>query len=191
MKRVLLFSLISLFLGLATAYGQQTTGQINGTLTDSSGAVVPNATVTAKNKENGFTRSTKSSTAGAYTVTELPPGNYSVTTEAAGFAKTVDEAVAIQVGQSLTLNFTMKTGGSNETITVTEEAPLIEQTRSEIGGSVSPLEVKELPIVDRNFAGLMMTVPGVRPAEAFDPTKTRSGNVSVNGSDGRSIGRLK
>ncbi len=187
MKRVLLFSLISLFLGLATAYGQQTTGQINGTLTDSSGAVVPNATVTAKNKENGFTRSTKSSSAGAYTVTELPPGNYSVTTEAAGFAKTVDEAVAIQVGQSLTLNFTMKTGGSNETITVTEEAPLIEQTRSEIGGSVSPLEVKELPIVDRNFAGLMMTVPGVRPAEAFDPTKTRSGNVSVNGSDGRSI----
>jgi hypothetical protein len=175
------------WLSAVSALAQQTTGQITGTLTDSSGAVVPNASVTAKNSENGLSRATKSNSSGNYTITDLPPGTYSVSTEAPGFAKTVNERVSLQVGQALTYNFTLKTGAPNETITVTEEAPLIESTRSDIGGSVSPLEVKELPIVDRNFAGLMMTVPGVRPAEAFDPTKTRSGNVSVNGSDGRSI----
>jgi len=187
MRRLVLFTLFVLLMVTSFAFGQQTTGQINGTLVDSSGAVVPNATVTAKNVENGLTRATKSTSSGAYTITDLPPGTYTLTTEASGFAKTVNERVPLLVGQSLTLNFTLKTGGANETITVTEEAPLIESTRSDIGGSVSPLEVKELPIVDRNFAGLMATVPGVRPAEAFDPTKTRSGNVSVNGSDGRSI----
>jgi hypothetical protein len=187
MRRVTLLALTVLFLASTFAIGQQTTGQISGTLTDSSGAVVANATVIAKNTENGATRTTKSSSTGSYTVTELAPGIYTLTTEAPGFVKTVNEHVVIEVGQSLTLNFSMKTGAANEVVTVTEEAPLIESTRSDIGGTVSPLEVKELPIVDRNFAGLMMTVPGVRPAEAFDPTKTRSGNVSVNGSDGRSI----
>jgi hypothetical protein len=187
MRRLVLVALTCLLLSAISAFAQQTTGQITGTLTDSSGAMVPNASVSAKNAENGFVRTTKTSSTGSYTLTELPPGMYVVTTQAQGFAKTVNERVPIQVGQTITLNFNLKTGAANETITVTEEAPLIESTRSDIGGSVSPTEVKELPIVDRNFAGLMMTVPGVRPAEAFDPTKTRSGNVSVNGSDGRSI----
>jgi hypothetical protein len=187
MKRVVFLVLLTLLLATSFAWSQQTSGQISGTLTDSSGAVVPGAMVTAKNTENGFTRTAKSNSTGNYALNELPPGNYSLTSTAPGFAKTVDEHVPLLVGQSLSINFTLRTGGANETITVTEEGPLIESTRSDIGGSVSPLEVKELPIVDRNFAGLMMTVPGVRPAEAFDPTKTRSGNVSVNGSDGRSI----
>ena len=72
-------------------------------------------------------------------------------------------------------------------VEVTEETPLIDSTSSEIQGNVSPLEARTLPVIDRNFAGLMTLVAGVRPAENFDPTKTRSGNVSVNGSDGRAV----
>ena len=187
MRRTVFVALVVMILAATFAFSQQTTGQISGTLTDSSSAVVPNASVTAKNNENGLTRTVNTNTSGGYVLTDLPPGTYTVSAEARGFAKTVNEHLVLQVGQALTMNFTMKTGGANETVTVTEEAPLIESTHSDIGGTVSPLEVRELPIVDRNFAGLMMTVPGVRPAEAFDPTKTRSGNVSVNGSDGRSI----
>jgi len=78
----------------------------------------------------------------------------------------------------------MPLGTSSETVTVTEEVPLIEATRSDLGGSVSSTEVKTLPLLDRNFSGLMTLIPGVRPAQTFDPTKSRSGNISLNGSDG-------
>jgi Carboxypeptidase regulatory-like domain/TonB dependent receptor-like, beta-barrel len=187
MKRVVSLVLGFLLLSIALSWAQQNTGSITGVVTDTSGALVTNGTVTIKNSETGLTRTATTNSSGNYTVTFLPPGTYSMAAEAKGFSKALREHVELLVGQVLTANFSLKLGASTETITITEEAPLIESTRSDISGSVSPNEVKELPIVDRNFAGLMSIVPGVRPAEAFDPTKTRSGNVSVNGSDGRSI----
>jgi len=187
MKRVMWFVVALFLLTASMSWSQTTTGQINGTLTDPNGAVVPNATVTAKNAATGAARSATTNNVGNYNLQLLPPGTYALSAEATGFSKQLRQSVAVGVGQQLTINFSLKPGSASETVMVTGEAPLIETSRSEIAGEVSPVEVQELPIVDRNFAGLMMTVPGVRPAEAFDPTKTRSGNVSVNGSDGRSI----
>ena len=64
---------------------------------------------------------------------------------------------------------------------------MIETTVSNVVGTVSPTEVSNLPILDRNFSGLETLIPGVRQAEGFDPTKTRVGNISVNGGDGRQV----
>jgi hypothetical protein len=153
---------------------------------DSSGAVVPGASITITNPENGLTRKVDANQNGYYQITFLPPGSYSLRVEDKGFS-TMVQKINILVNQIATLNFTLKPGSPAEVVEVTAEAPLIETTRSDVGGSVTPTEVRDLPIVDRNFSGLMMLIPGVRPAQGFDPTKTRSGNISVNGNDGRSF----
>ncbi|HVP63608.1 MAG TPA: TonB-dependent receptor [candidate division Zixibacteria bacterium] len=187
-KQAVLLSclLLVLFTGVAT-FGQVSTAQMNGTVTDASGAVVPNATITVKDPATGFTRSTHSSTTGAWVIPNLPPSSYDLKVEGKGFATVAQSKITLLVGQTATLNFTLKPGAANEVVNVTNEAPLIETSTSQIMGEVSPTEVSNLPLVDRNFAGLMTLVPGVRQAEAFDPTKTHSGNVSIDGSDGRSV----
>lgn len=185
MQGVRLAVVMAAFLAATYLCAQVNTAQINGTVTDSSGAVVPNVTVTVANPDTGFTRSAKTTDAGAFIVPFLAPGKYNLRTEARGFASVSQRDIALAVGQHSTINLTLKPGTADEVIEVTGEPPLIEQTRSEIGGSVSQVEVKELPLIDRNFANLTALIPGVRPAQGFDPTKTRVGNVSVNGGDGR------
>lgn len=181
----LLLAALTLLALPATA--QVTTADLNGRVLDPNGLGVPGAKVTVLSLDNGSVREATTSDTGDYAITLLPPGTYKVTLEKAGFNTAVFDTVELVVGQKRTLDVSLKLGATATQVTVTEEPPLVETTSSEIGGSVAPVEVKELPVVDRNFAGLMETVPGVRPAENFDPTKTRSGNVSVNGSDGRAI----
>lgn len=187
MQRCLFLCICVCLLSGSLLQAQVTTSQINGTITDPSGAVVPGVAVTVTSPDTGFSRTTQTNQAGAYSIPFLPPGRYNLKADAKGFASILQSNITLVLGQLVTLNFALKPGATGEVVEVTGEAPLIETGRSEIGGSVSPTEVRDLPIIDRNFAGLMTTIPGVRPAEAFDPTKTRSGNISINGSDGRAV----
>jgi hypothetical protein len=171
---------------IATAYSQVSTADITGTVLDQNGAAVAGANVAVSTAATGLKRQAVTADTGDYSVSLLPPGDYEVRVEASGFA-TVVQKVSLVVGQRQTLNFTLRPGAVTEVINVTAEVPLIETTRSEIGGAVTPLEVKELPILDRNFAGLTYVIPGMRPAEGFDPTKTRVGNFTSNGGDGRAV----
>lgn len=184
MRRGLLLVVISL-LAVSAAWAQVSTGQIGGVVYDATGAVLANADVTVTNPATGLTRTTRSNDTGNYTFALLPPGKYELKVESPGFSTHLRKDVTLGVGQQLTLNVTLEPGAVEEVVTVTEEQPLIELTRSEIGGSVSPLEAKELPILDRNFASLTYLIPGVRPAQGFDPTKSRVGNMTLNGGDGR------
>jgi Carboxypeptidase regulatory-like domain/TonB dependent receptor-like, beta-barrel len=185
MKRTLLLSvLLSVFTVLA-AWGQQTTGQLNGTVEDSSGAVVTNAQVSARNPETGLQRTAATGGTGDYVIALLPPGTYEVRVQAPGFTTAVQKNVPLLVGTAVTLDFKLKPGAASEVVEVTSEPPIVDVTHSDIGGNVTPTEIKDLPVRDRNFASLMALVPGVRPAPNFDPTKSRSGTVSAGGSDGR------
>jgi len=175
------------FLLASAAVAQVNTGRINGTVMDNTGAVVTTATVTATNPDTGVSQSSKTNNAGEYNFAFLPPASYNLRVESAGFATQQQKNVVVGVGQILTLNFTLKPGSASEVIEVTSEAPLVETSRSDIGGNVTPAEVSELPVLQRNFSSLMTLVPGVRPASNFDPTKSRSGNASVNGGDGRAF----
>jgi outer membrane receptor protein involved in Fe transport len=187
MRYARLLLLSSCFLLTSIAVAQVNTGRINGTVMDNSGAVVTSATVTATNPDTGVSQPTKTNNAGEYNFPVLPPASYNVRVEAAGFGTQQQRNVVLAVGQVLTLNFTLKPGSASEVIEVTGEAPLVETGRSDISGNVTPVEVRDLPVRDRNFASLMSLVPGVRPAPNFDPTKSRSGTVTANGSDGRSF----
>ena len=107
--------------------------------------------------------------------------------QATGFSTVQQKGIQLLVGQVVTVNQTLKPGGAAEVVEVTGEPPMIETTTSTVVGTVSPTEVSSLPILDRNFSGLETLIPGVRQAEGFDPTKTRVGNISVNGGDGRQV----
>ena len=172
---------------ISPVLAQTATGDITGRVLDAQGNVVAGALVTAKNAATGATRSTNSNDVGEYTITQLPPGTYEVTAEAKGFSRALQKGLEVNVGAKPTLNFELKAGGVTETVEVQGGAPLIETTRSEIGGVVTPNEVQNLPLLNRTFANLSTILPEARPVGSFDPTKTRVGNIAFSGGDGRQL----
>lgn len=178
---VLLFIVI-LFVSAGSA--QDGTASLRGTVTDPNGAVVPAATVSIANQETGTNRRTATTNeSGDYVFTSLTPGMYRITVEAANFKTSVKENVKLSVGETQEFNFSMEIGGSQETVTVTAEEPLVETSTSKIGGQISQQELLELPSVNRNFIGFVGLLPGVVPnisTESFG-----SDSVSVNGQDPR------
>ncbi|HZI18770.1 MAG TPA: TonB-dependent receptor [Pyrinomonadaceae bacterium] len=183
--------IVALGLGLlfaaAPAGAQVTTSELTGRVTDQNGAAVPSATVTARNTGTGLTRTAQTSEEGTYTLTQLPPGTYDVTVEAPSFSRALSRNLELNVGSRLTQNVTLQPGQITETVEVSTAGATVETTRSELGGVVTPLEVENLPLLNRTFANLSVIMPEARPAGNFDPTKTRVGNVAFNGGDGRQV----
>src|SRR5215510_4961410 len=186
LRGVAAFLLFSAVLIISVA-AQVTTGDITGRVLDPQGNVVGGATVTARNTATGFSRSTTTNDSGDYTISQLPPGKYEVTVEAKGFSKALQKDFEVSVGTRPTLNFDLKAGGVAETVEVQGGAPLIETTKSEIAGVVTPNEVQNLPLLNRTFANLSSILPEARPVGSFDPTKTRVGNIAFSGGDGRQL----
>ncbi len=174
-------------LSFGQTFAQVATGDVTGRVLDATGAVVPNATLTARNTGTGLARTATSNEEGEYTITQLPPGNYEITVEAKGFSKVLLKDVQVNVGTKQTLNVDLKAGGVAETIEITAEGALIETTKSDISGVVTPTEVQNLPLLNRTFAALSVIMPEARPVGNFDPTKTRIGNFAMNGGDGRQL----
>lgn len=177
----------TLFLLSPIAAAQVSSGDITGRVIDTSGGIIANASVSAKNLTTGFSRNTVSSANGEYSITLLPPGTYQVTTSSSGFATTIQPSVEVNVGAKVHLDFQLKPSEVAETITVSGETMLVEATKSEIGGVVTPKEVQNLPLLTRTFASLAYIIPEARPAVSYDPTKTRVGTISLGGGDGRNV----
>lgn len=166
---------------------QVTTGDINGTVEDSSGKVVPGATVTATNNATNRARTTTTNESGDFNIPGLPPGNYTVTVEASSFSKSVTKDIELNVGNTRTLRIEMKAGQITEVVEVVAQDTLVETSRSDIDTNVSPKEIEGLPIINRTFSNLSIVAPEARPVGNFDPTKTRIGTVAFNGGDGRGV----
>ncbi len=141
--------------------GQAGTAELNGNVSDASGAVVVNAKIIAANAETGAARESISSGTGSYVITLLPPGNYNLSVEAPGFRKTVQNNVELQVNQRAEVNFTLQLGQVSETVEVTASAPLLESQSSSLGTVVNTQLTSELPLNGRNFVQLATLSPGV------------------------------
>ena len=178
--------LVLLVLTISTS-AQVTTADITGTVTDSSGQLVVGATVTVSNPKTGFSRTTTTNDSGTFRLTELPPDVYTVTVEASNFSKSLVRDLELNVGTTRSVNIEMKPGQVSEIVEVTSDGNLVESTRSDIGQSITPREVENLPLLNRTFAGLTVIAPEARPAGNFDPTKTRIGNFAMSGGDGRQV----
>jgi Carboxypeptidase regulatory-like domain len=150
-----------LVLGLpAVMVAQSSNATIQGTITDSSGAVVSGATIDVTSTTTGQTVSTASGGAGDYALNALKPGQYSIQVKAPNFAS-VTQDVTLQIGQILPLNFSLKTGAVTENVVVTTEAPLVSTQSSDIGDVITGKQVVDLPLNARNFTQLALLVPGV------------------------------
>jgi outer membrane receptor protein involved in Fe transport len=153
-------------------------GTLNGTVTDPSGAAIPNAKVTATQSATGVSRTTQSSGAGVYSLSSLPPGAYDVQIEAGGFKTAKLTAVTVGVGAIATFDVKLEVGGVQESVSVTAATPLIETTRSQTSTLVDERAVSELPINGRNFLDFTLLTPGV------SRDLTRFGDISFGGQRG-------
>ncbi|HYN84992.1 MAG TPA: TonB-dependent receptor [Pyrinomonadaceae bacterium] len=174
-------------LSLAPARAQQTTADLTGRVLDQNGAALPAATVTARHTGTGVERSAETNDDGEYTLTQLPAGRYEVSVEKQGFSKSLVRDLELNVGTRSTLNFDMKAGQITESVEVSAGSVLVETTRSDLADVVTPIQIQNLPLLNRTFANLSVIVPEARPTGNFDPTKTRVGNVAFSGGDGRQV----
>ncbi len=144
----------------AIGYAQEAV--LNGTVTDSTGGVLPGVTVTATNEATGNTFVVVTDAGGRYQLA-VRTGVYKIAYELSGFA-TVTRTGGVQVlmGQAVTINARMTLGGVAETVTVTGETPLLSTTSSSLGGNIDPRQVAELPVAGRNFMALALLAPGSR-----------------------------
>jgi len=158
----------------------QTLGTITGEVKDSTGGVVPGATLTVVNKATNATRTTSSNEVGLFDFPALPPGLYSVQSELAGF-KTVTRDVELQVQQTARVNFTLELSTVSEMTTVTGVSPLVETANATIGTVIENRRIVELPLNGRNYLQLVALSPNVSaefagPGQAGD----RQGGTRAN-----------
>jgi hypothetical protein len=164
---------------------QTTNGSIEGSVTDQSGGAVAGASVTARNMDTGLTQATTTTQAGIYSLPNLPPGRYSVTVEAPNLKKFAQEGVTVTTGTAISLNIPMQLGAVSESVTVTADATQLQTTTSEIGATVSPTLIANLPLqvsgTIRNPVQFIELVPGFVGGVANDPGSNSSDDFKVNG----------
>jgi hypothetical protein len=167
MLKYILSALLSLSLTApAFAQSQGANGAIEGTVSDSSGGVLPGVTVTVTNVDTGAERSVVSNEKGLYRAPLLPLGKYRVVAELQGFKKFEGTDIQLSVGQTAVVNATLSVGTVSETITVSSaDIPALDVARIDIGHTMSELEVHNLPLVARNPYNFALVQPGVTGIE--------------------------
>jgi hypothetical protein len=175
-----------LFAMLAQSLTAQTasTGAIKGTVTDSSGAVVPNATIDATNNGTGLTRTVTSATDGSYIVPVLPLGTYRLKVEASGFKPEEIPSITVNVSETAVFNPILQVGGQTQEITVRAEAEALQTTNATMGTVVASDTATALPLTTRNYTNLLGLSTGANTS-VFNATALGKGttDLAVNGAD--------
>lgn len=163
-----LLIICALVLFLTPLYAQKITGTISGVVSDPTGAVVANATVTITNVATGLARTATTSETGEYTAPELPNGTYRITVQAPNFMESVVDKVELHVSSTALVNVQLKIGSASEQVTVEANAIQVQTDSAQLGEVVLGQQVKDLPLNGRNFVQLTQLQPGVSSARTFD-----------------------
>jgi hypothetical protein len=171
------------------AAAQLSSSSMKGTITDSTGAVVPSVTVNATSRGTGFSRSAVANESGQYSMSDLPPGSYDVFAERPGFKKVLLNEIRLFVGQTATVDIQLEVGQVSESVSVTATAPLIQESSSQVGTVIEGKMLTDIPLNGRNFLQLNLLAPGATrsknsntfDAVQIDPTAQ---SFSVNGQKG-------
>jgi Carboxypeptidase regulatory-like domain/TonB dependent receptor len=139
----------------------QAVGAISGTVQDSSGAVVPQATVSATRTDTGVTQTAVTNGAGLYTFSNLVVGTYNVTVDAAGFSSQSISGVTLDVSQQRSVNFTLVVAGSTQTAVVTAAEPLMNTSDGQLAGLVTQQQLVDMPLNGRSIQNLVLLQPGM------------------------------
>ena len=173
--------LLTLALGLEPSlFGQGITGSIAGTVTDSSGAGVPGATVTVRQVDTNAARITTTSDIGSYTVTQLAPGAYSVKVDKTGFKTFEQNDIILEINQIAQINAQLGIGSAQETVVVSGAPPVIQTEDSSVGLVVDSQTILNTPLNGRlSLMGLIALAPGVQGAGAQDQLAVRGVTPSI------------
>jgi hypothetical protein len=186
--RMLAVLLVAISLSGSAFAQTAATGNIEGIVTDPTGAVLPGATVVVKNTQTNVTREATSDQGGRYRATALQPGVYEVTATLAGFQTPTLGPVEVQVGQTQAVDVRMRAAGVTETLTVTAEAPLIDTRRTDVSNVVGETAIENLPINGRRWENFVLLGPGVTNDGNFGLVSYRGisglyNNNTVDGAD--------
>jgi len=172
MRKVAASLTVLFVLWAVPSFAQRTTASIRGTVTDSSGGVIPGADVKVKGEDTGLTRTTVTNAAGVYSFAELPVGTYTVEVALSGFKSAVQTGVLLNVADIREINVQLQAGALTETVTVESNAIAVKTVGGEVAGLVTGEQVRELPLNGRNFLQLGTLMPGVSQGDGFN-TKDR------------------
>ncbi|MCU1224268.1 MAG: Cna domain protein [Edaphobacter sp.] len=148
----------------ASSLAQQSTGAINGTVLDSTGAVISGASIVISNVATSIEREVTSNASGVYVFPNIPPGTYTMSARKNSFATTNETGIVLQVNQTITIDFRLKSGAQTETVTVDAAAAQLETSTAELGTVIGHQTVSDLPLNGRQFTQLLTLTPGASRA---------------------------
>jgi carboxypeptidase family protein len=181
MKKILLCVLV-LFLGTCSSYSQSTTS-LRGVITDSSGGVIAEASVTMTSTENGAVRTSVTDANGVYNFPQVAPGNYKLVAEKAGFAKMTRTNITLLVNTPSTLDLVMVVGATGDVVNVQAEVSQINTTDASLGNPFSEMQVRQIPLQTRNVVELLSVQPGVTSNGEVLGARRDQNNVTLDGAD--------
>jgi len=192
----LFFATLFVFALSASPAWAQASAALNGTVRDSAGAVVTEATVVLHNRDTNLDRTAATNSVGAYVMPDVQPGNYDLRVSQSGFGPSIKSGIILVVNQTATYDFTLKAGAVNEVVNVQANSIALETSTAELGVAVVKEQVNDLPLNGRNFTQLLNLTPGVSTVNVSQNSAT-SGGVwsnpvgtfsypSVNGQSNRS-----
>lgn len=180
--------LLTLAVCVAAGLAAQTTSTITGHVYDSTGAVLPGARITARNVDNGVTRTAATLGNGAYALTVLPVGSYEVRAEHTGFRTLVRKGILLTVDRTAVVDLSLELGQLDQEVTVTAEAPAVNTSTAELSYLVGERAIQNLPLNGRNYTDLALLQPGVVAFQQRDGGSVVAHGLamSINGQDPRS-----
>lgn len=177
MKKLL--ALLALTVG--PVFGQSTTGEIAGTVTDPTGAAVPGVQIAFTNENTGEQKVVESGATGDYLATQLQVGTYIAEVQAEGFRTVERPGIGLSALQSLRVDFVLELGQVTETVTITSQAPQVDTRSTQIGMTVDDRRIKDLPLNGRNPLDLVRLVPGVQRVSTTIRPSFGQQNMNING----------
>lgn len=182
--------ILSVLGGAGVAHAQLTTADIIGTVTDASGAAMPNASVTLKSLATNQSRTATTDASGNYLFTLLQPGHYRITVTSNGFKSTTVTDLGVEAGDRARSDVKLELGNVNETVTVEAQTPLLQSENATVSSTVTAQSVQDLPLNGRNYVQLVQLVPGANEGPGNGLTsggrpddRRQSSSFSVNGQD--------
>jgi len=179
--RTLIVLLAAMCVLPAALFGQAVNGSFVGTVTDSSGAVIPVVKVTITETSQNIARSIITESSGNYSFPDVPPGTYKVTAEKQGFSTAVASDVALAVNTTVRVNLTLQVGRTTQTVEVTSALPLLQTETAQTGGTVTTQQVEQLPSgTNRNFQNLVLLLPGSNGSADYNHSRFYNAQNTLN-----------
>ncbi len=188
-----LFSLVLLLALATTGYSQGTTGKVRGTVTDTSGAAIPGATVKVTNASIGLTRTMTTQADGTFVISSLPPGTYSAVITKDGFKTFTQTDILLRAAATYVLQPTLQVGAVTQTVQVKAAPIQIDKTTMQLGGQLAGTAVTNFPLLNLNWLNLQQTLPGVVASSdrfgtfSTNGSRTQANDYTINGTDANDL----